>query len=195
MYLPTEMAEAIFKFIVRLTSQSSLRFDDFYVFFIKHAIWRVFYWKICTYQLKWRKRYPNSSLGWLHHPHYVQCTDIGHHHLPTNGYKWWAVLVSKTSMHFTMEPNYLWDELKKSNCFVYVSIFDRKIHTSCFCSWWICCIWCIWKTLLDVFGYFDVSVIFKKFCLKIAKIEYCLNWKLLGLQVVKIAICQNCKLP
>ena len=104
----------------------------FCLFFIKHAIWRVFYWKICTYQLKWRKRYPNSSLGWLHHPHYVQCTDIGHHHLPTNGYKWWAVLVSKTSMHFTMEPNYLWDELKKSNCFVYVSIFDRKIHTSYF---------------------------------------------------------------
>ena len=35
----------------------------------------------------------------------------------------------------------------------------------------------------------------QKFCLKIAKIENCKNWKLLGLQVVKIAICQNCKLP
>ena len=81
-----------------------MQFDDFFLR------------KICTYQLKWRKLYPNSSLGWLHHPHYVQCTDIGHHHLPTNGYKWWAVLVSKTSMHFTMEPNYLW---KKPNCKFY----------------------------------------------------------------------------
>ena len=36
---------------------------------------------------------------------------------------------------------------------------------------------------------------FQKFCLKIAKIENCQNWKLLGLKVVKNASCQNCKLP
>ena len=40
----------------------------------------------------------------------------------------------------------------------------------------------------------------QKFCLKIAKIENCQNWKLLGLnfvkfQVAKIASCQNWKLP
>ena len=35
----------------------------------------------------------------------------------------------------------------------------------------------------------------QKFCLKIAKIENCQNWKLLGLKIAKIASCQNCKLP
>ena len=35
----------------------------------------------------------------------------------------------------------------------------------------------------------------QKFCLKIAEIENCQNWKLLGLKVVKNASCQNCKLP
>ena len=35
----------------------------------------------------------------------------------------------------------------------------------------------------------------QKFCLKIAKIENCQNWKLLGLKIAKIVSCQNCKLP
>ena len=60
-------------------------------------------------------------------------------------------------------------------------IFDCKIHTI--------------ALLLLLLLFLFLLGPFQKFCLKIAKIENCQNWKLLGLKIAKIEGCQNCKLP
>ena len=57
--------------------------------------------------------------------------------------------------------------------------------------------WYFWSQ--DPYNRYVVVVVvvgsIQKFCLKIAKIANCQNWKLLGLKIAKIANCQNCKLP